>query len=49
MMKALMTNALSRQFNWSGTKDKNNFSALGIATVICGKACIFFISRVAAG
>jgi len=40
MMKALMTNPLSLQFNWIGNRGKNGFNGfkqLELSSSICGK------------
>jgi len=35
-MKALMTNSLAVQYNWSGTRGKQNFEKLNLSPAICG-------------
>jgi hypothetical protein len=36
IMKALMTNTLSLQFNWIGSRGKQSFDKLQMSTFICG-------------
>ena len=47
IMKAVMTNSLALQYNWTGSRGKQSFDGLKLSPVICGmymnNTCFYFL------